>query len=110
MEIKINITINEILELLGEKTPTDMPNISKEKYLFYKTGLTIHVGDIVKVLPSENCVTDSDIITYSENMDGKTCIVKSINAFTNSVIIESDNKRYVVHNTWLELISRKIKI
>lgn len=64
----------------------------------------LHVDQMVEILPSEFCVTNTDTIKYDEIVSGKICIVKEILESENKVKVKlnEDEREIFVHKHWLK--------
>lgn len=80
---KFPITMFQMITLMGDVLPQEIIEYQKQnpppadsekniQFLAYPTGEQIReVGDIIEVLPSKDCVANTDTIAYDENMSGQ---------------------------------------
>lgn len=103
-----NRIATEVTEKFCEVVKGKMKESNSELYYHGDMGAEIKKGDKVRILPSENCVTNGDDLVYDEKIDGLTGIVNNIFPSSKKVSIKLDDRGYsiVVHNNWLEMISR----
>lgn len=66
--------------------------------------IEIKKGDMVEILPSENCVTNADTINYDEVVSGAKGIVLEVYPLDNKIKF---SRGYNVQASWLKFISRK---
>lgn len=113
-DIEIEATPKEVYSFISLifDEPKNIETKTKEKLYYGKSLAEIRIGDIVSVLESEFCVTNTDKIIYNETISGMTCRVKDISLKENVVTIVDAKKggfSFFVHPTWLQLNSRKSK-
>lgn len=87
-----------------QKQNTRQIETQKKDFFYNGTTLEMKIGDEVRVLPSSDCVTNSDTIKYDEKIDGVKAFIKFINYSENKVLLTSG---FYVHETWLQFIKHK---
>lgn len=118
--IQFEISTNEILQMnefenkknVERKIP-DPPILPKSFFRYVNMPLTMQEGDLIEILPSDDCVTNGDTIKYDERISGCTARIQTIFLTDNKIKIKSTSENKYksfnvnVHPTWVKLILRK---
>lgn len=120
--VEIEMSLEEIREMnihngeVSQTIPTSFDFKKRDKVTHYYSSTLekIKIDDIVRILPSENCVSNSDIIKYDEKIDGKTCIVTDIEHGHGIGVRELKGTKkpavislsFRVESSWLEKLER----
>lgn len=95
-----------VLKILTEKKE-DKKFYYNNSFQSFNEKIEMEIDDTIKILPSENCVTNSDTIKYDERIDSTCGLIKSIHYDENEIVISAhDGNRLRVHPTWLKLIKK----
>lgn len=107
---------NKISSEVGKKFCEEIKSKLSSFNPIYYTGTIepIKNGDNIVVLPSENCVTNTDKLKYDERIDGITAKVVNVFAEENKVSIRIEElhgntilrlgQTVVVHGHWIKKI------
>lgn len=109
-DFEIEISALEIKELIKE-TPrvtefVDLEHLHKSgtKLVVDSKGEVLYLNDLIKILPSENCVTNADTIKYDESIDGKDCIIWGIDRLLNQLLVKENRsdvfKQFKILSSW----------
>lgn len=116
MKLQIEISPIELKEIFNyfdsepitehEIKPISYPK--KKSVLFYDNSLfdIIKVDDTIEVLPSENCVTNTDKIKYDEIISGEPGVVYNIYPEENKVTVFVMGKYVDVHPSWIKRLKK----
>lgn len=106
---EIDVSEKEINLFISKVCKEGVINYHRDKkFLTYidSPKAIIDAGDLVEILPSENCVVNTDTIRYDESIDGKKAIVISTMPPVNRVLVEISGTpvQILVHSHWLKYI------